>query len=809
MNKNTSQEIPDINGLIAASKSIKTKLIIEEKKSVEPEKIDFKKESKDKVSIYSPLMDKKFQNFMPSYIPINTLSDMSNNFNLNSNNALITSNEMKGDKKENEKNNFEGILENGLNLDEKKIISKYIKFDNAKNIVKNEQKEKNEINNNIKNIKSNNEIKYINENNTNDSKTAEAQKQKDKLPFGIQIPKELFDKIEYAIDENGNPFNIKQTNDDSPTKKPVALIIQKGNKADNYLIDLQGNKISKMEDGYFNYQHNNTRIIIKDFDVQHPELRIYGTRNKDILLLNDTDKKEKNDDSNKINNKDIKKYEIVLNKKILHLKHNSPVRIRNRKNENDTKNDKRIDYDLNKNKKIFKSKKLIPKSNPSSTALYPIKKFSNNYALNRTSNILNKGSSNISYHNRSYTISNSSNNILINKNDYSNSSICNEINRLSVTPSREIKQVTCVSSRINLYNYKRNHRKEGSFSNFNKAINLKNMNILHRNSQSLSSLPSYNFEDDVKVNNYNSLRSNKKSIRTDFNSIQSNNIKKSKSSNNIVNTINNISNKIKYIQNKINNNTTKITSIPTISNISTNNSQINNINNNFNTVNSFSYMNQLKNNSSLHKIQYKCAILSKEVNDIISNYSNTNNTIEKNQQNGYNNKMYEITINKNRINSFLNGYSMINNLASQRNKNNYSTVSTYFNKDILHPNNISNDNTNIDNCGLCGKSILNRIKSQSNNTHLQNGFINFRRRKINSLSNINNNVPNFYTRPIISENYIHNINLMNKNRNNRNRLNFIASRNSLSNFEENKSLTTLTDFFGENKNNNNLKYNFS
>ena len=71
-------------------------------------------------------MDKKIQNFIPSYIPINTLSD-SNNCNLNSYNALISSNDLKNDKKENMKIKSEEILENGLNLDEQNVINYYKK----------------------------------------------------------------------------------------------------------------------------------------------------------------------------------------------------------------------------------------------------------------------------------------------------------------------------------------------------------------------------------------------------------------------------------------------------------------------------------------------------------------------------------------------------------------------------------------------------------------------------------------------------------------------------------------------------------
>jgi len=81
-----------------------------------------------------------------------------------------------------------------------------------------------------------------------------------------------------------------------------------------------------MEDGYFNYKHNNTRVIIKDFDVQHPELRVYGTTNKETLSLN----VEGSDKKKEINNSNNKKFEVILNKKIVNLKRNSPIKLKKR-----------------------------------------------------------------------------------------------------------------------------------------------------------------------------------------------------------------------------------------------------------------------------------------------------------------------------------------------------------------------------------------------------------------------------------------------------------------------------------------------
>ena len=138
-------------------------------------------------------------------------------------------------KKDTNKINSEEILENGLNLDEQNIVNYDEKITNKNEIIKKDQNDekRNNININIKSstsfIEENN---YINKNNQNELTMQNNEQQN--LSFGMQIPKELFDQIEYAIDENGNPFNIKQNNKDTSLKKPVALIIQKENKDQNY-----------------------------------------------------------------------------------------------------------------------------------------------------------------------------------------------------------------------------------------------------------------------------------------------------------------------------------------------------------------------------------------------------------------------------------------------------------------------------------------------------------------------------------------------------------------------------------------------
>ena len=805
MKKMNEPQMQDINGLFQTSKVLENKLIVDDAKNDQINQINSNNDNKEKASIISNLNDKKIQNFAPSYIPINTLSDLSYNFNLNSNNALITSNEMKSNrnKKDTNKINSEEILENGLNLDEQNIVNYDEKITNKNEIIKKDQNDekRNNININIKSstsfIEENN---YINKNNQNELTMQNNEQQN--LPFGIQIPKELFDQIEYAIDENGNPFNIKQNNKDTSLKKPVALIIQKEKKDQNYLIDLQGKKIPKMEDGYFNYKNNNIRVIIQDFDVQNPELRVYGSRNRNTLSINEEEKAEEKEENNIDEIK--QKYSLVLNKKLLNFKRNSPIKIKNIKYVKEPKSDNRIKYNINRNKKQIAYRRIVPVPNPSTTSQYLVHKFSNNYTINRTSNILNKSMSTISHHNRSYTKSYSKNDLINIKYDQLNNT---DRNKLSVTPSREIKNVSYTSSRINLFNYKRNRKKGGSFNNLNKVMNINN--IIHRNTQSLNSLPSSNFEDD---NTNIDLNNNKKGIKTNYSSLQIKNFKKSQSSNDVSTTINNISNKIKYIKNKINNNTNKILTAPSSSTISISNSQKNNISKDNNSLNTYNYINKINNNSSLYKRQFKCAILSKEVNDIISDYSTENQKKEiKNNPYLYENKFNTgIKNSENKINSFLNGHSMTN-LMFKRNDNNYSTQQSYLKTSNLD-NNMINVNSNEENCRLCGRNLLNRIKSQCSNTILQNGIINFKRKKMNVLLNIdNNNTQNMFKHSIISQNYKNSINLLNnKNRlNNRRKFSLISSRNSLLNLEENKSQTNAYDYYGNNNKNNLINYKYS
>ena len=140
----------------------------------------------------------------------------------------------------------------------------------------------NEITNNSKELKDNNNIKE-NEKEMN-NELNEEKEEKDNIeekensiilsPINKNNKENIIpENAKYGIDKDGNPVEITELN----KNELIAIIIQKENK-DNYLVDFQGNILSKTEDDYYCYKNGEELIIIKDFDVKHPELRIYGHR---------------------------------------------------------------------------------------------------------------------------------------------------------------------------------------------------------------------------------------------------------------------------------------------------------------------------------------------------------------------------------------------------------------------------------------------------------------------------------------------------------------------------------------------------
>ena len=131
----------------------------------------------------------------------------------------------------------------------------------------------------------------------------------------------IINNIKYGIDESGNPINIKDyyksINDSvnlnlnsntsifsgfssmtTKLKKPIAYITKDENN-NNILIDLKGNKITtKNKDGDYDFPLQ-LHVIIKDFDVKHPELRVNGERyykdniiNEDIEIVKEIEEEK-------------------------------------------------------------------------------------------------------------------------------------------------------------------------------------------------------------------------------------------------------------------------------------------------------------------------------------------------------------------------------------------------------------------------------------------------------------------------------------------------------------------------------------
>jgi hypothetical protein len=425
-------------------------------------------------------------------------------------------------------------------------------------------------------------------------------------------------------------------------------------------------------------------------------------------------------------------------------------------------------------------------SNEDSINLRQKNEDNNNNTINRTSKILNKSATvnyfkNRNYLNNSRIITNSNiKKINLNKSDFTgieeNSKSLyndnkNDNNESNVASPKEIKNFTCTSSRINLYNYKKLNKKRNSFNNnynyynYNRLINLKgSMNKKIENQKQINFTSEKEKNINVSKNSSNILNESK--------------IKKSQSSIYIASTINNISNNIKYIQNNIQKNLRKLAKSNSnehiiirnnnyISTISTSNSQsymnyntynseiaqsnrnnnylenisINSNKNNFNKIMKTS-INKNRGIITPSKNKYQCAILSKEVNDIISNYTNSNppkgkmtkKTVKKI---GIYDYTKEIINNTKNINSFLNGAKHRNKIISNNDKN--------LNQRYNHITVLNNKSSNKSNRSqvLNSKNLKSNVINSSNVYESNNVFnINSRERNIiinKEINNYNNN----------------------------------------------------------------------
>ena len=109
----------------------------------------------------------------------------------------------------------------------------------------------------------------------------------------------ISDGVKFGVDVSGNPVDISHfdENKDNNKNKIIAFIIEKENE-NNFLIDIKGNVLKKTDDDYYCYKEGEEFIIIKDFDIQHPELRVYGHRKIHFNELQNGKNEEIKEESN-------------------------------------------------------------------------------------------------------------------------------------------------------------------------------------------------------------------------------------------------------------------------------------------------------------------------------------------------------------------------------------------------------------------------------------------------------------------------------------------------------------------------------
>ena len=624
----------------------------------------------------------------------------SNEYNENSNDNKMM--DINSNKNEDDNTDSKNIPRNTLNMnsiiesdlfyysDDEEDLSKKIKSNNEKikkiqeNINKLDQEDipnidiNNNINNieklNIKNMEANKKIIGQKENSivNNDSKK--------------DLDEKFLENIEYGIDETGNPIDAKNykeeisQNSNYKIKKIIAYIIISKEKGKNHLIDLKGNIIPKREDGDFYYNYNGVNIIIKNFDVQNPKLRVFGARKRYSSIFYDDDivpqgSKQKNQispgDKKIMLFNQIKNNIYYENKNLFKNNRQSPMI--NRKNYrekilnvniNKKAKEQSLNMSLNKHNKNEENKRIFHYNKNKKDFIYrktPLEKMKDLDVINLSQNIEKNVDSikrtNIILNNNE--LRNSQNNkinpnlinIFMNNKGYGNLTWRN--NR---TPSPLKKEMISVPQELNDKTKVAQHKiyklkKEIEiYNNNNNVLNISSMNVnINNNSIIKRNKNNHPFK-------YSSSFIKNNSINKKINPFQ----KKSQSiKNNLDETINNISNSKKQI--KYNSNNTMQKNNKSFINknrefLSSINSKRNIINGNYYNYNAYNNKIGILNNSNiiynstneenklnLKKIElnkkfkiatspnrsFKCSVLSKEANEVITDYSNSRKNINK------------------------------------------------------------------------------------------------------------------------------------------------------------------------------------
>ena len=808
----------------------------------------FVNEANDK----SDLFDIKGAN----YIPINSLSNKEIEENINTYKRKTTNEVLEnGIKLEDQNiNNYTEIKNKLIELKEKDLTNKNIcsnTFINNKLFLNNksqyegylyrysdnEENNKN-VNNKFKdNYKLKNNINSyknytINNNCTNNQnkKSINLDEKNDNESYNIQIDKELFEKIEYGIDENGNPFNIKNNNEiqnntknnkndnliknkTNIVKRPIAFIIQQKEKGKNILIDINGKIIPKNEDGDYNYKYKNMRLLIKDFDVQRPELRIYGTRKSDSLILDNENDENNGNDVNDVNesmikklnisnniknkifnrnisfnqlktrsitlNNDSDKNQLPLNKNLLNFKKEFPVVLNNNLENIERKSfekqynvwktkeipntdDRKYHFNNKKNNEVL-FRKIKPKTlNNSKIELQKSEKID---LMKRTNNILNKNESGF-YSNRS-NINNSKfesydASSKLNKTDYFKLFGIKKDFTQNINASQEINDL---SSRIRLNKYKFLNKRGGvSYFNYNKNFNIfKNLIKADTEIKIDNNILSDN-ED--KNNNYIKISK----IGNNFN------IKNKKRAQLNMSAIDKITNSIKDIKNTIEKNIKRLKNKSIILNTS--------------------HLQQKKNTLpistiSINNSQNNLSNISNDFSSYFNYYSNNKDLSKINKNNSYNLK------NKKKINTFS---SLSNKQCTILNKEINNLISNYTSK--FNNNNIKNEYINKK------VGIYDYEDEIKNNEYNINSFLNNRKNKNKINYDYDNKLTQRNKYIIKPTNFIFNRNnnkseILNIKNNESCELNGYQRLKNFNNRLYNKVITTTINKYDINNNNNN------
>ena len=313
--------------------------------------------------------------------------------------------------------------------------------------------------------------------------------------------------IKYGIDETGNPMDVNQyyknINNKTINKKRLVAYIIKDENNENVLVDLNGNKIIKNKEGDYEFPFQ-LKLLIKDFDVKHPELRLIGERiysTEDSLKMNlsqvphqspnifknrpiDNDKIKMNNlvksDSkiSSLGNKEHLLEEISLQIDSIETSDNTSLRITNNnnnivnyiyKNNLRNKNDENDIYKLRYGKSRDKANKSKERNKNS------YEKNLINYSHNRSKNSIFNNKEIILRTNSILNINKSNDNIFSNRNN--NINIFNNLTQ-SFNQSKNIENK--ISNNKNYY-YPLNKKNHSPIKNKNRTTYNKNHILNNRN----------------------------------------------------------------------------------------------------------------------------------------------------------------------------------------------------------------------------------------------------------------------------------------------------------------------------------------